>query len=306
MGAVVAVTREESSAAELRQGAAGCGDSRVACRMLAIAHVLDGRSRTEAAQLCGMDRQTLRDWVHRYNADGVEGLSNRTSPGRPAALDPEQMARLKVLVLAGPDRAKHGVVRWRCSDLQDVIEAEFKVELHERTVGKLLRKLRLTRLQPRPCNPKRDLDAQEAFKKTVTAQLLLPGSSHPQLGDQAGWVGGERLQDTPALLSCCRENRADDRELRRSGHGAKAAGDFLPQFHHPGIAFGLSVGERHGGIGQEAKHVLFAPMQTQQKVMSDSTRLASATLPFVRGASQGGQRLVERESFGVVQSQVTR
>ncbi len=94
----------------------------------------------------------------------------------------------------------------------------------------------------------------------VTAQLLLPGSSHPQLGDQAGRVGGERLQDIPALLFRCRENRADDRELRRSGHGAKAAGDFLPQFHHPGIAFGLSVGEWHGGIGQEAKHVLFAPM----------------------------------------------
>ena len=116
MGAVVALTREEPSAAELRQQAAGCGDGRVACRMLAIAPVLDGWSRAEAARLCGMDRQTLRDWVHRYNADGIQGLSNRTSPGRPAALDPEQMARLKTLVLAGPNRATHGVVRWRCSD----------------------------------------------------------------------------------------------------------------------------------------------------------------------------------------------
>jgi transposase len=179
MGAVVAVTREELSATELRQGAAGRGDGRVACRMLAIAHVLDGRSRTEAAQLCGMDRQTLRDWVHGYNADGIEGLSSRTSPGRPAALDPEQMAWLKALVLAGLDRATHGVVRWRCSDLPGVIEAEFKVELHERTVRKrdealassLLRELRL---QPRPHNPKRDLEAQEAFKK-----LRRPRSRHP-------------------------------------------------------------------------------------------------------------------------------
>jgi len=132
--------------------------------MLAIAHVLDGRPRTEAAQLCGMDRQTLRDWVHRYNADGIEGLSNRTSPGRPAALDPEQMARLKALVLAGPDRAKHGVVRWRCSDLQGVIKAKFAVEVHERTVG-LLRRLRLRRLQPRPYHPKKDAAGQEAFKE---------------------------------------------------------------------------------------------------------------------------------------------
>ena len=137
--------------------------------MLAIAHVLDGLPRAEAAQLCGMDRQTLRDWVHRYNVDGIEGLSNRTSPGRPAALDPEQMARLKALVLAGPDRAKHGVVRWRCSDLRGVIVEEFEVELHERTVAKLLRKLRLTRLQPRPHNPKRDVEAQEAYKKTLPA-----------------------------------------------------------------------------------------------------------------------------------------
>ena len=169
MGAVVAVTREEPSAAELRQQAARCGDGRVACRMLAIAHVLDGRSRAEAARLCGMDRQTLRDWVHRYNADGIQGLSNRTSPGRPAALDPEQMARLKTLVLAGPNRATHGVVRWRCSDLRGVIVEAFEVELHERTVGKLLRKLRLTRLQPRPHNPKRDVEAQEAYKKTSRA-----------------------------------------------------------------------------------------------------------------------------------------
>jgi transposase len=82
--------------------------------MMAIAHVLDGQSRSEAARLCGMDRQTLRDWVHRYNADGIEGLCNRTSPGRPAALSSEQMSRLKALVVAGPDPAIHGVVRWRC------------------------------------------------------------------------------------------------------------------------------------------------------------------------------------------------
>ena len=166
MGARIEVTRKEHSAVELRPQAAGCGDGRMACRMLAIAHVLDGLSRAKAAQLCGMDRQTLRDWVHRYNADGLVGLSNRTSPGRPAALDPDQMARLRTLVLEGPDQAKHGVVRWRCSDLRGVIVTEFEVELHERTVGKLLRRLHLTRLQPRPHNPKRGLEAQEAYKNT--------------------------------------------------------------------------------------------------------------------------------------------
>ena len=79
------------------------------------------------------------------------------------------MTQLKSLVVAGPDPAKHGVVRWRCADLQIVLREAFKVEVHERTVGKLLRRLHLPRLQPRPHNPKLDLAAQEAFKKTLPA-----------------------------------------------------------------------------------------------------------------------------------------
>jgi transposase len=166
MGAAVAVTRLELSAAELRREASRCDDGRVACRLLAIAHVLDGASRTDAAQACGMDRQTLRDWVHRYNAGGIAALADEKRSGRPGMLSAEQMAELKALALAGPDVAIHGVVRWRCVDLQAVIAERFKVELHERTVGKLLRRVGLSRVQPRPRNPKQDLDAQAAFKKT--------------------------------------------------------------------------------------------------------------------------------------------
>jgi transposase len=166
MSVGVEITRLELSAAELRRAASRCGDGRAACRMLAIALVLDGASRTEAAQSCGMDRQTLRDWVHRYNQDGLDGLSNLPLPGRPAALTPEQMTELKGIVLAGPDPARDGVVRWRCCDLRRVIAERFEVEVHERTVGKLLDRLGLSRLKPRPHHPKRDLAAQEAFKKT--------------------------------------------------------------------------------------------------------------------------------------------
>ena len=166
MSVGVEITRLELSAAELRREASRCDDARAARRMLAIALVLDGASRTEAAQSCGMDRQTLRDWVHRYNEEGIAGLSNLPAPGRPAALTPEQMAQLKAIVLAGPDPARDGVVRWRCCDLRRVIAERFEVELHERTVGKLLHRLGLSRLKPRPHHPKRDLAAQEAFKKT--------------------------------------------------------------------------------------------------------------------------------------------
>jgi len=131
--------------------------------------VLDGHSRLLAAQAGGMDRQTLRDWVHRYNEHGIEGLRDIRNKGRAPALSAEQMQELKGLVLAGPDLAKDGVVRWRCVDLRAQIKVRFAVELHESTVGKLLHKLGMTRLQPRPFHPKADPAAQEAYKKTSQA-----------------------------------------------------------------------------------------------------------------------------------------
>lgn len=165
MGVAVSVTRLDHSSAELRS-LARVEAGALACRILAIAHVLDGASRAEAAALCGMDRQTLRDWVHRFNADGIEGLANKAGSGRPPALLEGQMAELRTIVLTGPDLARDGVVRWRCCDLQGVIAERFGVAMHERTVGKLLRRLRPTRLQPRPHNPKRDEAAQALFKRT--------------------------------------------------------------------------------------------------------------------------------------------
>jgi transposase len=162
----IEITRLDLSSGSLRQAATRCDDGRVACRILAIAHVLDGLSRTDAARACGMDRQTLRDWVHRYNAEGIAGLTDAPRTGRPPVLTGEQMAELKRLVLTGPDPARDGVVRWRCIDLRDRIADRFAVEVHERTVGKLLRRMGLSRVQPRPHNPNRDLDAQAIFKKT--------------------------------------------------------------------------------------------------------------------------------------------
>jgi transposase len=166
MAHAIEVTRRDHSSVQLRQEAKRCGDGRVACRILAIAHVLDGMSRTDAARSCGMDRQTLRDWVHRYNAAGITGLADAPRGGRPPALTDEQMGELRGLVLSGPDPARDGVVRWRCVDLCDQIAERFDVEVHERTVGKLLHRMGLSHVQPRPHNPKRNLDAQEAFKKT--------------------------------------------------------------------------------------------------------------------------------------------
>lgn len=166
MGKAIALTNLDHSAEALRQLAAKTKDGQVVRRLLALALLLDGKSRLEAATQNGMQRQTLRDWVHRYNAEGVAGLTSRLAPGPTPSLSDQQLAELKALVVAGPDPEKDGVVRWRCVDLRAQIARRYSVTVHERTVGKLLRRLGLTRLQPRPYHPKKDAAAQEAFKKT--------------------------------------------------------------------------------------------------------------------------------------------
>jgi transposase len=128
--------------------------------------VLEGYSRTDAAALNGMDRQTLRDWVHRYNAEGLAGLISKVGLGPSRALNEAQMAELLALVMAGPNPEVDKVVRWRCVDLRDQVARRFSVEVTVCTIGRWLRELKLTRLQPRPFHPKKDLVAQEAFKKT--------------------------------------------------------------------------------------------------------------------------------------------
>ena len=149
----ITVTRKERTATELRSAAGRTKDARAARRMLAIALVLEGVDRETAARTCGMDRQTLRDWVHRYNAEGLDGLVNRRVVQHPRRLTQDQMATLAGWVEAGPDPEKDGVVRWRRSDLQARIAAEFGVTLHERTVGKQLAALGFRRLQVAPAAP---------------------------------------------------------------------------------------------------------------------------------------------------------
>lgn len=166
MGKPLTVTRADLTATELRTVAGQCRDASQVRRLLALALVLEGRSRTEAAEQSGMQRQTLRDWVHRYNAAGIEGLKSRKSPGAAPSLTAAQMAELQTMVVQGPDPAVHKVVRWRCQDLRAEVARRFAVEVHESTIGKWLHQLRLTRLQPRPSHPKKVAEAEEAFKKT--------------------------------------------------------------------------------------------------------------------------------------------
>jgi transposase len=142
--------------------------------------VLDGVDRRTAAETCGMDRQTLRDWVHRYNAAGLAGLRNLKSPGAGSKLTVRQQAELAELVEAGPDPAVHGVVRWRRIDLRDELQRRFGITLHERSVGKVLAKLGYRKLSVRPRHPQADEEAQETFKKTSPRQSRRKSPTAPK------------------------------------------------------------------------------------------------------------------------------
>ena len=141
MAHAVEVTRRDRSSAALRREATRC-DRRTGCVSDFGDRPCIGR---DVADGCGaLLRHGPSDaagLVHRYNAEGIGGLADAPRGGRPPALTREQMAELRGVVLAGPDPARHGVVRWRCVDLCDQIAERFEVDLHERTVGKLLHRM---------------------------------------------------------------------------------------------------------------------------------------------------------------------
>ncbi len=158
--------RTDFSAGELRRLAAATKNANQSRRLLSLAAVLDGMNRTEAARIGGMDRQTLRDWVHRFNERGPDGLKDNWPKGNPSRLSADQQAELARLVEMGPDRAVHGVVRWRRVDLQRLIAERFGVTYHERTVGKILHQLGFSHISARPRHPAQDQRIVAEFKKT--------------------------------------------------------------------------------------------------------------------------------------------
>jgi transposase len=165
MGAAVRL-REDFSARELRRLAKQAEDADQARRLLSLAAVRDGMSREATAEIGAMDRQTLRDWVHRFNEKGPEGLINAKAPGPVPKLSPEQKEELGPIVEAGPDPDKDGVVRWRCVDLKRVIKERFDIELDEVSIGRVLKELGFAHVSPRPQHPEQDPQAIAAFKKT--------------------------------------------------------------------------------------------------------------------------------------------
>ena len=163
--AVPIALREDFDGPGLRTLAKGTKDAAQARRLLALAEIYDGGSRTDAARIGGVTLQIVRDWVLRFNSRGPGGLINRKAPGNRPKLNEKQRQALANMVESGPIPAIHGVVRWRRKDLARWIFEEYRIELDETTVGRELRALGFRKLSARPRHYAQNEAAMEQFKK---------------------------------------------------------------------------------------------------------------------------------------------
>ncbi len=164
MGAAIAL-RVDFDGATSRRLARKTKNANQSRRLLALAEIYDGGSRSDAARIGGVGLQIVRDWVVRFNARGPDALIDGKAPGLRPKLNDAQRKALVAIVESGPIPAIHGVVRWRLIDLAQWLHAEFAVSLDETTVGRELKKLGYVKLTARPRHHSQDIEALEAFKK---------------------------------------------------------------------------------------------------------------------------------------------
>ncbi|WP_428332612.1 IS630 family transposase [Novosphingobium sp.] len=170
MGSAVGL-RGDYDGMALRRLARASKSANQARRLLALAEIYDGASRTAAARIGGVGLQIVRDWVERFNDRGPDGLLDGKAPGRTSLLNDAQRQALAAIVESGPIPAIHGVVRWRLIDLVQWLHDEFAVSLDETTVGRELKKLGYVKLTARPRHHAQNEHALEAFKKGFAAEL---------------------------------------------------------------------------------------------------------------------------------------
>jgi len=229
--------RGDYDALELRRLAKTSRDNRQIRRLLALAAVYDGMSRAGAAQIGGMDRQTLRDWALRFNAEGPAGLRERPRSGRRCRLSEAQMTELAEIVETGPDPATDGVVRWRRIDLKRVIEERFGVVYSERAISDLLARLAFSHISGRPQHPGQDERVIDGFKKLPAhaacphspfAQAQAPrdlvpgrGQARPKERPRPA-LGAQGQPAAPAGRPALRERLPVRRDLPAAGQGRRS------------------------------------------------------------------------------------
>ena len=162
LGAMFYFFRSEPGAAELR-GLARQESGRVCQRVLMIANLLEGMEPQEAGRLCGPSRTAAYEWHNRYEEEGIEGLRDRPRPGRQPLVDGATAVRLKERIVAGADLARDGVVAFRGVNAQRILKEEFDIECSLSSTYRLLHRMQLSWLVPRPRHPQADATAQAAF-----------------------------------------------------------------------------------------------------------------------------------------------
>jgi len=158
--------RLDFDAPQLRGLAKKAKDGPQTRRLLALAAIYDGATRTEAAKIGGVGLQIIRDWVLRFNARGPDGLRDGKSPGQPSKLNDAQRRAVAQVIESGPIPAVHGVVRWRLIDLAQWIFEEFRITIAKQTLSRELRAMGYRKLSARPRHHAQTAGAIEDFKKT--------------------------------------------------------------------------------------------------------------------------------------------
>ena len=171
--------RADFDARQLRLAAKRAKDGPQARRLLALAAIYDGASRTEAATIGGVTLQVVRDWVLRFNAEGPDGLVNGKAPGAPSLLNGHQRQALRRVLEDGPTPAVHGVVRWRLIDLAQWLFEEFRISISKQTLSRELRAMGFRKLSARPRHHVQDEEAVAAFKKAFPPSWTKPPRNRP-------------------------------------------------------------------------------------------------------------------------------
>jgi len=171
--------RDGFTAAAVRRHAHLSRDGGQVRRLLTLAAIYDGGSRSEAARIGGVGLQTVRDWVLRFNRDGPDGLVDGKAPGGRPRLDATQRAALAAAVESGPIPAAHGVVRWRLVDLVQWIRDEFAVSISTQTLSRALRAMGYRKLTARPRHHAQGADAIDVFKKISPPSWQRSGRRSP-------------------------------------------------------------------------------------------------------------------------------
>jgi transposase len=178
MAAAVRV-RGDYEAAQIRVLAKRSENAAQTRRLLALAAIYDGGSRTEAARIGGVGVQTVRDWVRAFNAEGPPRLVNRKAPGNAPLLNYQRRQALHRIVESGPLPAVHGVVRWRLINLAQWVFDEFRISISKQTLSRELRAVGFRKLPARPRHHAQDAATLAAFKKTSSPPALFCRAAIP-------------------------------------------------------------------------------------------------------------------------------